>query len=81
MQASRTIQGRAGNPWVIDLTPNSEIIMNAAPATQNEVTDIGFFRNIGLTFIVLTAIAGSMTVGLIVQQTNAAIHSTIASAE
>ena len=52
--------------------------MNAPAATQNEVTDIGFFRNIGLAFIVLTAIAGSMTVGLIVQQTNAA---TIASAE
>ena len=42
-----------------------------APATHNEVTDISFFRNIGLAFIVLTAIAGSMTVGLIVQQTNA----------
>ena len=55
--------------------------MHAAPATQNEVTDIGFFRNIGLAFIVLTAIAGSMTVGLIVQQTNAAAVSTIASAE
>ncbi len=54
--------------------------MNAAPATQNEVTDISFFRNIGLAFIVLTAIAGSMTVGLIVQQTNAA-PTTIASAE
>ena len=54
--------------------------MNAAPA-HNEVTDIGFFRNIGLAFIVLTAIAGSMTVGLIVQQTNAATVATIASAE
>ena len=55
--------------------------MNAAPATQNEVTDIGFFRNIGLAFIVLTAIAGSMTVGLIVQQTNASAPTTIATAE
>ena len=55
--------------------------MNAAPAIQNEVTDVGFFRNIGLAFIVLTAIAGSMTVGLIVQQTNAAPIATIASAE
>jgi hypothetical protein len=55
--------------------------MNAAPATQNEVTDIGFFRNIGLAFIVLTAIAGSMTVGLIVQQSNAAPIAAIASAE
>ena len=52
-----------------------------APATQNEVTDISFFRNIGLAFIVLTVIAGSMTVGLIVQQTNAAAVATIASAE
>ena len=48
---------------------------------QNEITDISFFRNIGLAFIVLTAIAGSMTVGLIVQQTNAAAVATIASAE
>lgn len=55
--------------------------MNTAPATQNEVTDIGFFRNIGLAFIVLTAIAGSMTVGLIVQQTNASLPATIVSAE
>ena len=52
-----------------------------APA-QNEVTDISFFRNIGLAFIVLTAIAGSMTVGLIVQQSNAAAPAaSIASAE
>ena len=55
--------------------------MNAAPATQNEAADIGFFRNIGLAFIVLTAIAGSMTVGLIVQQTNAAQAAAITSAE
>jgi hypothetical protein len=66
---------------VIDLTSNREITMNAASATQNEVTDIGFFRNIGLAFIVLTAIAGSMTVGLIVQQSNASAPTTIASAE
>jgi len=52
-----------------------------APAAQNEVTDIIFFRNIGLAFIVLTALAGSMTVGLIVQQTNAAPVTTVASAE
>jgi hypothetical protein len=52
-----------------------------APAAQNETADIGFFRNIGLAFIVLTAIAGSMTIGLIVQQTNASTPSTIASAE
>jgi hypothetical protein len=55
--------------------------MNPVPASQNEVTDIGFFRNIGLAFIVLTAIAGSTTVGLIVQQSNAAPVATIASAE
>ena len=53
----------------------------SAPATQNNVTDISFFRNIGLAFILLTAIAGSMTVGLIVQQTNAAAVASIASAE
>ena len=80
MQASRTIQGRLGNPLVIDSTPNREITMQL-PAIQNETADIGFFRNIGLAFIVLTAIAGSMTVGLIVQQTNAAPAATIASAE
>jgi hypothetical protein len=79
MRASRTIQGRLGNPLVINSTQSRETIMNA-PATQNEVTDISFFRNIGLAFIVLTAIAGSMTVGLIVQQTNAA-PTAIASAE
>ena len=55
--------------------------MNAAPATQNDTADIGFFRNIGLAFIILTAIAGSMTIGLIVQQTNASAPTTIASAE
>jgi len=52
-----------------------------APAAQNEVTDISFFRNIGLAFIILTAIAGSMTVGLTVPHTNAAPVPTIASAE
>lgn len=52
-----------------------------SPATQNEVTDISFFRNIGLAFIVLTAIAGSMTVGLILQQTSATPIAAIASAE
>lgn len=38
------------------------------PAPQNETADIGFFRNIGFAFILLTAIAGSMTVGLILKQ-------------
>ena len=38
------------------------------PTPQNETADIGFFRNIGFTFILLTAIAGSMTVGLILKQ-------------
>ena len=41
------------------------------PAPQNETADIGFFRNIGFAFIVLTAIAGSMTVGLILKQNDA----------
>jgi hypothetical protein len=80
MRASRTIQGRQGNPLFITSTQTRESIMNA-PASQNETADIGFFRNIGLAFIVLTAIAGSMTVGLIVQQTNATAPSTLASAE
>jgi hypothetical protein len=80
MQASRTIQGRLGNPLVITATQTREKNMNA-PATQNEVTDIGFFRNIGLAFIVLTLIAGSITIGLIVQQANASAPTTIASAE
>lgn len=52
-----------------------------APATQNDTADIGFFRNIGLAFIVLTAIAGSMTVGLILQQTNVPAPTTIATTE
>jgi hypothetical protein len=55
--------------------------MNAAPATQNETADIGFFRNIGFAFIVLTAIAGSMTIGLILQQTSASAPTTIATAQ
>ena len=38
------------------------------PIPQNETADIGFFRNIGFAFILLTAIAGSMTVGLILKQ-------------
>lgn len=38
------------------------------PTPQNETADIGFFRNIGFAFILLTAIAGSMTVGLILKQ-------------
>jgi len=38
------------------------------PNPQNEPADIGFFRNIGFAFILLTAIAGSMTVGLILKQ-------------
>ena len=54
--------------------------MNAAPATQNDTADIGFFRNVGFAFIVLTAIAGSMTIGLILQQTNVS-PTTIATAE
>ena len=52
-----------------------------APAAQNDTADIGFFRNIGFAFIVLTAIAGSMTVGLILQQTNASAPTTIVTAE
>jgi hypothetical protein len=80
MQASRTIQGRWRNPPVINSTKTREKIMNA-PVTQNDTADIGFFRNIGFAFIVLTAIAGSMTVGLILQQTNASAPTTIATAE
>jgi hypothetical protein len=80
MRASTIIQGQLGKPLVITAPQTRESTMNAAPVTQNEAADIGFFRNIGLAFIVLTAIAGSMTVGLIVQQSNAA-PTTIASAE
>jgi hypothetical protein len=78
MQASRTIQGRWRKPLVITSTQTREKIMNA-PAAQNETADIGFFRNIGFAFIVLTAIAGSMTIGLILQQSSA--PATIAAAE
>ena len=80
MQASRTIQGRLCNTLVITSTQARETTMQS-PAPQNETADIGFFRNIGFAFIVLTAIAGSMTVGLIVQQTNAVPVAAIASAE
>jgi hypothetical protein len=80
MQASRTIQARWRKPPVITSTQTRETIMQSS-AAQNEVTDIGFFRNIGVAFIILTLIAGSMTVGLIVQQTNALAPTTIASAE
>jgi hypothetical protein len=38
------------------------------PTPQNETADIGFFRNIGFAFILLTAIAGSMTIGLILKE-------------
>ena len=38
------------------------------PLPQNEAPDIGFFRNIGFAFIVLTTIAGSITVTLILKQ-------------
>jgi hypothetical protein len=80
MQASRTIQGRWRNPPVTTSPHIRETIMNAAPATQNDTADIGFFRNVGFAFIVLTAIAGSMTIGLILQQTNVS-PTTIATAE
>jgi hypothetical protein len=48
------------------------------PTPQNETADIGFFRNIGFAFILLTAIAGSMTVGLILKQNDASAPITIA---
>ena len=48
------------------------------PTPQNETADIGFFRNIGFAFILLTAIAGSMTVGLILKQNVASAPITIA---
>ena len=38
------------------------------PPPQNDAPDIGFFRNIGFAFIVLTTIAGSVTVTLILKQ-------------
>ena len=49
------------------------------PSPQNETADIGFFRNIGFAFVLLTAIAGSMTVGLILKQIDAPAPITIAS--
>ena len=49
------------------------------PPPQNETPDIGFFRNIGFAFIVLTAIAGSITVGLILKQNSASAPINIAS--
>jgi hypothetical protein len=45
---------------------------------QNETADIGFLRNIGFAFIVLTMIAGSVTVGLFLQQNDASAPVTIA---
>jgi hypothetical protein len=81
MQASRTIQERWRNSPVTTSPQTRETIMNAAPATQNETADIGFFRNIGFAFIVLTAIAGSMTIGLILQQTSTSAPTAIATAQ
>ena len=52
--------------------------MQLQPA-QNETADIGFLRNIGFAFIVLTMIAGSVTVGLFLQQNGASAPVTIAS--
>lgn len=49
------------------------------PSPQNEGPDIGFFRNIGFAFILLTAIAGSVTVGLILKQNDASAPINIAS--
>jgi hypothetical protein len=46
---------------------------------QNETADIGFLRNIGFAFIALTMIAGSVTVGLFLQQNGASAPVTIAS--
>lgn len=45
---------------------------------QNEPADIGFLRNIGFAFIVLTVIAGSVTVGLFLQQNGASAPVTVA---
>ena len=49
------------------------------PSPQNETADIGFFRNIGFAFILLTAIAGSMTVSLILKQNDTSAHINIVS--
>jgi hypothetical protein len=51
--------------------------MQLQPA-QNETADIGFLRNIGFAFIVLTMIAGSVTVGLFLQQNGASASIAIA---
>lgn len=45
---------------------------------QNETADIGFLRNVGFAFIVLTMIAGSVTVGLFLKQNDASAPVTIA---
>jgi hypothetical protein len=47
-------------------------------SAQNETADIGFLRNIGFAFIVLTMIAGSVTVGLFLQQNGATAPITVA---
>ena len=47
-------------------------------SAQNETADIGFLRNIGFAFIVLTMIAGSVTVGLFLKQNGASTPVTIA---
>jgi hypothetical protein len=52
--------------------------MHLQPA-QNEPADIGFLRNIGFAFIVLTMIAGSVTVGLFLKQNDASAPVAIAS--
>ena len=46
---------------------------------QNETADIGFLRNIGLAFIVLTVMAGSITVGLLLKQIEGSATVTISS--
>jgi hypothetical protein len=46
---------------------------------QNETADIGFLRNIGFAFIVLTMIAGSVTVGLFLKQNDVSAPVTTAS--
>ena len=49
------------------------------PTPQNETADIGFLRNIGFAFIVLTVMAGSITVGLVLKQSDNSAPVTIAS--
>jgi hypothetical protein len=46
---------------------------------QNETADIGFLRNIGLAFIVLTVMTGSITIGLVLKQSDNSAPVTIAS--